>query len=311
MPFLSDDIVRKERSIVAKSIDSCLLCRAMEKLRVSVPLDSSAWTAEECANWSTTSDVSEGCGFARLRVSPKPGGNFWLWRVSCRDTGTGADPAPAEPAMNWNSGILELNCLHAVCFVCLWTVLVSCFQFWECHVSAPSAQVQLHLGSMFQKSSYDASALRLALEAVQLPTDCDYKDCLDLWWLYARHSVQVSYHLWHKYSAYGGLRAGYIKMINNKQEKCNSWCCSGFFLAFFSPPVSLACIYKVSPTKELKFWSNETMLSEFCHYGVPLNFCFTVDVFPLWTRFKKQEFLWWLAILALSVIWNNGRLKEK
>lgn len=50
MPFLSDDIVRKEGSIVAKSTDNCLLCGTMEKVKVSVPLDFSALTAEGCAN---------------------------------------------------------------------------------------------------------------------------------------------------------------------------------------------------------------------------------------------------------------------
>lgn len=70
------------------------------------------------------------------------------------------------------------------------------------------------------------------------------------------------------------------------------------------PPISFACIFQVSSTKTQKFWGNETMfidisrvqshcsvvmfwhfltgmLSGFCHYGVLLNFCFTVDMFPL------------------------------
>lgn len=80
------------------------------------------------------------------------------------------------------------------------------------------------------------------------------------------------------------------------------------------PPISFACIFQVSSTKTPKFWGNETMfidisrvqshcsvvmfwhfltgmLSGFCRYGVPLNFCFTVDMLPLWARFKNQEFL--------------------
>lgn len=223
MPFLSDDIVRKEGPIVAKSTDNCLLCRIMEKVRASVPLDFSALTAEGYANWSMALGANERCGFARLHGSSEPGGNLQLWRAPPRYALTGASPTPAELAMNWKSGVLELNCLHAVCFVCLWAVLISCLQFWEYCVGTPSAQVQLHLGFVFQKSSYGASDLRQALEAAQLLCSLTMitEDCLGLWWLYARHSVQVSYHVWHKYSAYRWLRAGYIKMINNKQEKYN------------------------------------------------------------------------------------------
>lgn len=110
--------------------------------------------------------MSEQRGFVRLHVSSELGGNLRLWKALCRHTLTGAGPAPEELAMNRNSGVLELTCLHVVCFVCLWTVLIRCFQFWECCVGTPSARVQLHLGSMFQKSSYNASDLRQAFVAV-------------------------------------------------------------------------------------------------------------------------------------------------
>lgn len=145
---------------------------------------------------------------------------------------------------NWDSVVLELNCLHAVCFACLWTVLISYFWFWECGVGTPSAQVQLHLGSVFQKSGFDASDLRLALEAVRLLCSRTMitEDCLGLWWIYARHSIQVSCCVWHKYSAYRWLRAGYIKMINNKQEKYILWFCYGFFLVL-PPAPYLICLY--------------------------------------------------------------------
>lgn len=58
MSFLSD-IVRKEGSIVAKSTDSCLFCRMMEKVKVSVPWDFSALAAEGGGDCRMVSGVRE------------------------------------------------------------------------------------------------------------------------------------------------------------------------------------------------------------------------------------------------------------
>lgn len=148
MLFLSD-IVRKEGSIVAKNTDNCLLCRIMEKVKVSVPWDFSALAAEGGGDCRMVLGVRELWGFVRRHVGSEPGGNRGLWRAPCSHTVTGAGPVPAELAMNWNSGALELNCLRAVCFVCLWTVLVSCFQLWACRVgnafSSGTTPFRLHV----------------------------------------------------------------------------------------------------------------------------------------------------------------------
>ena len=190
MLFLSD-IVRKEGSIVARSTDNCLLCRIMENVKVSVPLDFSALTAEGCANWSSAFGVSERCGFARLHVSSEPGGNLRLWRAPCRphfDWSWSSSSRTGKELKQWSPGTklppCDLFCVSLGCAYQLFSVLGCC-------VGIPSAQVQLHLGSVFQKSSYDASDLRLALVAMKLL--CSWttitEDCLGLWWLYARHSV--------------------------------------------------------------------------------------------------------------------------
>lgn len=120
----------------------------MEKVKVSVPLDFSALTAEGCANWSTALSMSEQCGFARLHVSSEPGGNLRLWRAPRRHTLTGAGLAPAELAMNWNRNPgtklppCGLLCMSLDCAYQLFLVLGMLYR----HTFSPgTAPLRLHV----------------------------------------------------------------------------------------------------------------------------------------------------------------------